>query len=162
MRSIPFISGLLTICCQTAVMSNWAISLLDVTIDAYLTPHVRGSTLWQLKGECVCFYYFHASEFSGSILNRSARHKRRLWVCHGMSNVTQNTLNIANCNNGKKSHFANFSKRYCTIQQMRSLAPTNIYIFVIRECTGLCSVYVSTTPIQRLSPSQHSLSRWNF
>ena len=33
--------NVLTICCQIAVISNLAISLRDVTIDACLTPHVR-------------------------------------------------------------------------------------------------------------------------
>ena len=53
--------NVLTICCQIPVMSNLAISLRDVTVDVYLTPHVRTYltpyTYKQLKGECVCFFW---------------------------------------------------------------------------------------------------------
>ena len=38
-------------------MSDLAISLRDVTIDVYLTPHIRTSTYKQLKGECKTIFH---------------------------------------------------------------------------------------------------------
>ena len=58
--------NVLTICCQIPVMSNLAISLRDVTIDAYLTLRVRTYLtphvyFLGVKKESVSFYCFHAA-----------------------------------------------------------------------------------------------------
>ena len=87
----------LTICCQIPVMSNLAISLRDVTIDAYLTPHVRTYLtphvylLAVKRWVCVCFFFIASMLLNsrGSPSLESQRQKK-----HGTS-ILKSSAGIA-------------------------------------------------------------------
>ena len=89
--------NVLTICCQIPVMSNLAISLRDVTIDAYLTPHVRT----YLTPHVYLLAVKRWAVFFIASIKPQGRHKVGSESVTKMSNVRQNILNIAYCNNGK-------------------------------------------------------------